>query len=286
MAKFGCPAKFITMVRQFHDGMQARVQNDGVYSKPFPATSAVNQGCVLASTLFSMMFSAMLTDAFCLGDIGVNFKFQADGKPFNLLRLQTKTKVQKGIARGFLFADDCALNAGTQSIMQESLNRFAKACDNFGLTISIKKTEVMYQPAPKALYTKPVITVNGEKLTVAKKFIYLGSTLSHSVSIDKKVLYRIARASSAFGTLRKKVWERRGISLLTKLKVYRAIILPTLLYTWIVYGRHARQLNFFHMRCLRKLLCIRWQNKVPDTEVLQRAKMGSIRVFLKSFQLR
>ena len=26
MAKFGCPAKFIAMARQFHDGMLARVQ--------------------------------------------------------------------------------------------------------------------------------------------------------------------------------------------------------------------------------------------------------------------
>ena len=152
--------------------------------------------------------------------------------------------------------------------MQENLNRFAKVCDNFGLTISIKKTEVMYQPAPEAPFTEPVITVNGEKLTKAEKFIYLGSTLSHSVSIDKEVFYRITKASSVFGTLRKKVWERRGISLLTKLKVYRAIIFPTLQYeceTWNVYSRHARQLNFFHMRCLRKLLCIRWQDKVPDT---------------------
>ena len=29
MAKFGCPPRYIAMVRQFHDGMQARVQNDG-----------------------------------------------------------------------------------------------------------------------------------------------------------------------------------------------------------------------------------------------------------------
>ena len=33
MAKFGCPAKFIAMVRQFHDGMPARVQNDSEFSK-------------------------------------------------------------------------------------------------------------------------------------------------------------------------------------------------------------------------------------------------------------
>ena len=48
------------MVRQFHDGMIARVQNDGGFSDPFPVTNGVKQGCVLAPTLFSMMFSAML----------------------------------------------------------------------------------------------------------------------------------------------------------------------------------------------------------------------------------
>ena len=41
MAKFGCTAKFITMVRRFHDGMLARVQNDGKFSEPFPVTNGV-----------------------------------------------------------------------------------------------------------------------------------------------------------------------------------------------------------------------------------------------------
>ena len=54
----------IAMVWQIHDGMQVRVQNDGKYSEPFPVTNRVKQGCVMAPTLFSMMFSAMLTDAF------------------------------------------------------------------------------------------------------------------------------------------------------------------------------------------------------------------------------
>ena len=49
MAKFGCPLRFIAMVRQFHDGMQERVQNDGGF-----LTNGVKQGCVMAPTLFSM----------------------------------------------------------------------------------------------------------------------------------------------------------------------------------------------------------------------------------------
>ena len=52
MTKFGCPAKFVAMLRQFHDGMLARFQNDGGFSDPFPVTNGVKQGCVLASTLF------------------------------------------------------------------------------------------------------------------------------------------------------------------------------------------------------------------------------------------
>ena len=50
--------------------MLARVQNDGEFSDLFPVTNRVKQDCVLASILFNMMFSAMLTDAFQDGDNG------------------------------------------------------------------------------------------------------------------------------------------------------------------------------------------------------------------------
>ena len=63
MAKFGYPPRFIAMVRQFHDGMQERVQNNGEFSEPFDVTNGVKKHCVMAPTLFSMMFSAMLMDA-------------------------------------------------------------------------------------------------------------------------------------------------------------------------------------------------------------------------------
>ena len=38
MAKFSCPAKFMEMVRKFHDGMLARVQNDDEFSDRFSVT--------------------------------------------------------------------------------------------------------------------------------------------------------------------------------------------------------------------------------------------------------
>ena len=289
MSKFGCPGRFIKMTREFHDGMQARVRDNGAFSEPFPVANGVKQGCVLAPTLFSLMFSAMLTDAYRSGDIGVDIRYRTDGKLFNLRRLQAKSKVQATTVRDLLFADDCALYATELQEMQASMDKFATACSDFGLTISSKKTEVMHQPAPGVPYLEPRITVNGEHLSVADKFVYLGSTLSRTANIDDEVALRISRASVAFGRLRDPVWDRRGLTIQTKLKVYRAVVLPSLLYaceTWTVYSRHAKNLNAFHMRCLRKLLGIRWQDKIPDTEVLRRTSMESIHAVLKRSQLK
>jgi hypothetical protein len=173
--------------------------------------------------------------------------------------------------------------------MQQSMNLFSKACENFGLTISTTKTEVLHQPASGSESNEPSITVNGQKLNNVAKFTYLGSTLSQAVSIDEEVNARIAKASAAFGRLRRNVWDRRGIKTETKLKVYSAIILPTLLYaceTWTAYSRHMKQLNHFHLSCLRKILKIRWQDKVPDTDVLMHAGMMSIHTMLSKAQLR
>lgn len=77
MAKYGFPAKFIAMVRQFRDGMNARVRDNGVYFQPFPVTN------VLAPTLFCMLLFAMLKDAFREGDIGAGLRYCTDGKLFN-----------------------------------------------------------------------------------------------------------------------------------------------------------------------------------------------------------
>ena len=119
MSKFGCPTKFIAMVRQFHVGMLARVQNDGKFSDPFPLTNDVKQGCVQIPTLFSVMVSAILTTAFQDGDNGIPMRYRFDGKLFNLRRLQAKSKVQTEVLGKFLFADDMAKCAPTEEKIQK-----------------------------------------------------------------------------------------------------------------------------------------------------------------------
>ena len=92
------------------------------------------------------------------------------------------------------------------------------------------------------------------------RFTYLGSTLSQDATIDHEVNLRISKASSTFGRLYDSVWNRRGIRNQTKIKVYSAVVLPSLLYaceTWTVYSRHARLLNHFHTTSMGKILGIK-----------------------------
>ena len=231
----------------------------------------------------------MLTDAFQDGDNCIPFRYHFDGKLFNLRRLQAKSKVQTEVLDEFLFADDMAKGAPTEEKMQKGVGQVSDSCDNYDLTISIKKTPIVYQPTHGKPYKEPTITVKGQRLQMVDKFTYLGSTLSRVVQIDDEVNARIAKASAAFGQLRGNIWDRSGIRLDTKLKVYRSVVLPTLLCaceTWTVYQRHAKRLNHFRTTCLRKLLKIKWQDRIPDTEDLKKAGMQSVHTLLKLAQLR
>ena len=64
LRKSGCPEKLITLVVPFHNAMLAGVQENGDVTEPVPLVNGVKQGCVLAPTLFSILFAAVLIDAF------------------------------------------------------------------------------------------------------------------------------------------------------------------------------------------------------------------------------
>ena len=83
------------------------------------------------------------------------------------------------------FADYMAKGAPTEDKMQKG--QVTDSCDSYDLTISIKMTEVVYQPALGKPYKEPAITVKSQRLQVVDKFTYLRSTLSRIVHIDYEV---------------------------------------------------------------------------------------------------
>ena len=118
----------------------------------------------MATTLFSMMFSAMLMDAFQDSDTGFPIRCRFDGNIFNLKRLQAKTKVLSVGLDELLYADDMDKNASSEAKMQRAIDQVSQSCDNYDLTISTKKTEAVHQTAPGKPYNERTTTVNCKKI--------------------------------------------------------------------------------------------------------------------------
>ena len=136
---------------------------------------------------------------------------------------------------------------------------------------------------------EPTIKIDEAALKNVEDFTYFGSCLSSSGGLDTEISCRLCKASSTFGRLWTRVWRKRGITQATKLAVCRAVVLPTSLYgceTGTCYRIHLKKLDQFHLRCLRRLLGISWEDRVTNQEVLHRSSMPGVAVLIMKAQLK
>ncbi|XP_069194273.1 uncharacterized protein [Procambarus clarkii] len=153
-------------------------------------------------------------------------------------------------------------NAAVTALSAEDL-QWLNGCQAFGLTITVKKTHFMGQ----GVDSPPDIGISGYKLEVVHDFVYQGSTISDSLSLDTELNKRIGKASTTMSRLTKRVWANNKLTEHTKIQVYRACVLSTLLYSsesWTLHTHQERQLNAYHMHCLRYILDITLQDKVDS----------------------
>ena len=102
------------------------------------------------------------------------------------------------------------------------MDRFDQACVVFGLTISQKKTQVMGQTSSDSL------TKHWKLSTTLCIWALQSPTLS--LSLDAELDRRIGKAATTMARLNKGVWTNARLTEHTKIQVYKACVVSTLLY--------------------------------------------------------
>ena len=102
-------------------------------------------------------------------------------------------------------------------------------------------------------------------------FKYLGGIISNEGS-KPDILSRIAQKTAALSRL-KIIWRDTNISLASKVKLMRTLILSYFLYaceSWTLTAEIERRIQALEMRCYRRLLNIFYQKHVTNEEVRNR----------------
>ena len=150
-ARFGVPPRMIKVIRMFHGGMRARVQlDDGDFSAWFNVCQGLRQGCVLSPILFNIFFAAVIIvvlqrfaeDPLIVSDLVYldNAPKGEDGRP----RKEVTLKMVRRVMRDMLYADDASVVSISPRELTRMMGVIVVACQEFGLTVSDKKTEAMH----------------------------------------------------------------------------------------------------------------------------------------------
>ena len=268
--------------------MVGQVSHQGDISGEFPITNGLKQGCVLAPTLFALYLAAMLYEI-PPDNPGVEIKYRFNGGLFNLSRLRSQRLTNITQITELRYADDNATPAHSPEEMQQSVNNFKQAYERFGLTINAKKNKVLAQPAPGSPIPDFNIFMSDTPLEQVDHFPYLGSVLSSQCNSEKDVDTRICAAHVAFGRLYHRVFGNKNLKQQTKLMVYHAVVISTLLYgceAWTLYSREIKKLERFHQQKLRSILNIKWEDYITNIAVLEKAHSNSIEANIIKHQLR
>ena len=335
LGKCGIPKHLIDIIADWHNGMKACIKLNGTRSDKFKIETGLRQGDVMAPTLFNIYFSmiiqvmekrlAEIMKGMNKDHIGVKIMYDTNIQCWEqknkttdvndiVIRTSTgyKWRKKKNTNMSFydlwnyLFADDAGLVATSVADLQIIVSLFNEISEAFGLSISIKKTEVLHQTNLKRLENvivkekykiakqrkEPILSeiiVEGQLLADVYVFKYLGSLFNKVADMENELERRKVLAMSAFKRLQRKVFKYKFLRLKIKMKLYNTIVLSTLLWdcnNWVLSKNQLDKLETFHTKNLRQILGKTWEDKMTLETTYERTSSQRIEYQFKARRLK
>ena len=280
---YGLPQKYIRVFQAFFRSTVSAVRHNGEISDWFSVKSGTGQGDIQGPPVFNFCINlaAQLAEA-C----------KALTKGAVLQRAISPAEEDK-VVLDTDYADDIAALDNSKEGLQETTDLLCKFSAYAGLKVNAGKTKSMAvaKNTSQQPFTEECsldITVDTLPVQQVTHFTYLGVIIGSDGTIDGELSARIQKASGAFNQL-SSIWNNRNILNNTKVRIYKAAVMTILLYgceVWNTTKAQMKRFEVFHQRCLRRILRIKWFNRVRNAEVLNRARINSMETFISAMRLR
>jgi hypothetical protein len=253
---YGLTDKIVRILQLLYKNSKAQVRINGELSDSFDIETGVMQGGIPSPILFNVLLDFIMRKV--IEEAGVSGVMLAYGKSdfFHT----TKATFEELNILALMYADDLAAMCSSANDIEKFITTFEKVTHEFGLSMSVKKTCIMTLKQLKEDSTRKVIKdeeiymididiiIRNQKVETVDCFTYLGCFVSRDQSSEKET--RITKASVVFNMLRNPIWCRKTISIEAQLRIFRAFVMPVLLYgseVWSLTVVHERRLNTFYI---------------------------------------
>jgi hypothetical protein len=315
----GVNSTLLALIQDLYSGSEAGVTVDGSAPSWFPTDTGVRQGCPLSPLLFNVYLDfvarLVITECAAQGISGFTVAFRING------RLVTPPDDCSELLQllMLLYADDMVLFAPDATALQAALLIFERVACDWGLTVNYGKTKVMVvgeqplpspaqqqqqsqqqqeqpqqtaqrQPTQQQQQQEQSMQLQGGAVAYVRDFTYLGCVTEADGSQERELSRRMATAAFAYRQLHKRVFRSSRVRLCTKMRLYKTVVLPALLYgaaeTWALTRAQLHRLDVFNTTRLRWILGISRLDCVSNEQLYERTGQPAISTVLRATRLR
>ena len=187
---------------------------------------------------------------------------------------QAAIKIARKNINSLRFADDTTLMAESEEELKSLLLRMKGEREKAGLKVNIQKKK--RKKETKIMVYSPITSWQTDGKTIETVTLYFLGLQNHCSYCSHEIKRCLLLGKKAMTNL-DSIFKSRDITLLTKVHIVKAMVLPVVIYepvSWTVKNAEHRRIDAFKLQCWKRLLSVPWTARRSNQSILKEINLN------------